>query len=158
LFIGTSKPSKCFRGDDLRRCKQFGKRAIPTTRRVLPHATHAAFEEGARLTKALSRLKERHREMTALQVMAFTYIAAYPGSSARDLMKPLGTQTESTVSRALAILSDVGTKEIPNGLGLIELERGSDRRRYTLRLSKKGRDLMNSIANDLNRGRKKVHG
>lgn len=120
---------------------------------------HATYEEGARLTKALGRLKERHRDMTALQVMAFTYIAANPGISARALMKPLGTQTESTISRAIATLSDVGTKEIPNGLGLIELERSTeDRRRYTLRLSKKGRDLMNSIANDLNGGRKKAHG
>ena len=118
--------------------------------------THPAYQEGARLTKALGRLKERHRDMTALQVMAFTYIAAYPGISARELMKPLGTQTESTISRAIAILSDVGTKEIPEGLGLIELIRSTeDRRRYMLQLSKKGRDLMNNIVNDLNVGRKK---
>jgi len=116
----------------------------------------AAYEEGARLTKALGRLKERHRDMTALQVMAFTYIAANPGISARQLMEPLGTQTESTISRAIATLSDVGTKEIPKGLGLIELIRSTeDRRRYMLQLSKKGHALMSSIVNDLNVGRKK---
>jgi len=40
----------------------------------------------------------------ALQVMAFTYIAAYPGISARELMESLGTQTESTISRSIAPL------------------------------------------------------
>src|SRR5262245_43485859 len=116
--------------------------------------THPAYPEGAQLTKILGRLKERHRDMTALQVMAFTYIAAYPGISARELMKPLGTQAESTISRAIATLSDVGTKEIPKGLGLIELGRSTDdRRRYTLRLSKKGRALMDSIVRDLGSNR-----
>src|SRR5215813_9249229 len=92
----------------------------------------------------------------AIAQSASLHIAAYPGISARQLMEPLGTQTESTISRAIAILSDVGTKEIPEGLGLIELIRSTeDRRRYMLQLSKKGRDLMNNIVNDLNVGRKK---
>src|SRR5262245_12452258 len=133
-----------------------GKRAIPCHEGSVSMTTHPAYPDGARLTKALGRLKERHRDITALQVMAFTYIAANPGISARELMGPLGTQTESTISRAIATLSDVGTKEIPEGLGLIVLERSTeDRRRYVLRLSKKGHALMTTIVKDLDGGRKK---
>lgn len=65
--------------------------------------------------------------------------------TSKDLMDATG-YSQSTISRNIAVLSDLGTREKP-GYGLIHIEHDpQDRRRQLLRLSPKGVDLCVQLA------------
>ena len=100
------------------------------------------------LIKALGRLRDRHSDMTLQQAMSFFLVAEKPGITQRELYEALGTN-DSVASRTVAILSDVGSRNTP-GLDLVEMRiNPEDRRERILRLTPKGRRLMDDIVNDL---------
>lgn len=101
-----------------------------------------------RMVKALSRLRDRHPDMSINQAMILFYIAAHPGVSQREVYGTLGMHN-SAASRALAILSDLGSRDT-QPLGLISIQvKPEDRRERLLALSPKGIRLMDDIAADL---------
>lgn len=110
-----------------------------------PYATVAQA-----LVKALGRLRDRHADMTLQQAMTFFLVAQNPGITQRALYEALGTN-DSVASRTVAILSDVGSRNTP-GLDLVEMKiNPQDRRERVLRLTPKGRRMMDDIVEDLSR-------
>lgn len=104
-----------------------------------------------RLVKALSRLRERHSDMTVLQAMSLFFIAANPGITQRRLYQSLGT-SDSVASRTIAVLTDIGTAHTA-ALNLVTMKLNpEDRRERLLYLSARGERLVDDIAADL-RGR-----
>jgi DNA-binding MarR family transcriptional regulator len=103
------------------------------------------------LFKVLGRLRDRHADMTVLQAMVFLAIAEHPGITQAELSGLLAVR-DSTVSRAVAMLSDIGVRNV-GGLDLIEVCVGDDRRNRELFLTPKGTRLLGDFANDIGRGR-----
>ncbi|MBB4039090.1 DNA-binding MarR family transcriptional regulator [Microvirga flocculans] len=82
--------------------------------------------------------------MTLLTVAKGTY-GLGPQATSRTIQEETG-YSQSTVSRNIALLSDIGTKDKP-GYGLIEVQIDpSDRRKQLLTLTRKGRDLCDKLA------------
>lgn len=102
------------------------------------------------LVRALGRLRDRHADMTLQQAMTFFLVAQNPGITQRAIYETLGTN-DSVASRTVAILSDVGSRNTP-GLDLIEVKiNPQDRRERILRLTPKGKRLMDDIVADFSR-------
>jgi DNA-binding MarR family transcriptional regulator len=77
-------------------------------------------------------------------------VVAKPGVSQRDILGSIGVST-SSVSRTLAVLSELGDRKT-DGLELIKMEiNPEDRRERLVHLSPKGRRLMEDLMNDLQR-------
>jgi DNA-binding MarR family transcriptional regulator len=99
--------------------------------------------------KVMARLRAKHEDLTALQVMCLMRVASKPGISQRSIQKELAAGANSTASRILGILSDVGARGT-KGLELIEMRvNPMDRRERLVYLSPKGKKLMTDIAKDL---------
>jgi DNA-binding MarR family transcriptional regulator len=102
------------------------------------------------LIKVLARLRDRHADMTLQQAMFLFYVAQRPGITQREVYEALGS-SDSVASRTLAILSDVGLRNVA-GLELVEMKvNPQDRRERFLSLSPKGKRLMDDILSDLAR-------
>ena len=100
------------------------------------------------LVRAMSRLRNLHVDMSITQVMALFMIADRPGITQRDLHTLLGT-TDSASSRIVALLSDIGSRNV-QGMGLVEMKVNlEDRRERNLYLTRKGRLLCDDVSNDL---------
>jgi DNA-binding MarR family transcriptional regulator len=97
---------------------------------------------------ALDRLLERH-EMTVLQAKIMFHVAANPGITQRDCARDMQQHSASVVSRAMALLSEIGLRG-QDGLDLIKWEIDpTDRRQRKMWLSPKGERLVGDIARDL---------
>jgi DNA-binding MarR family transcriptional regulator len=85
--------------------------------------------------------------MTVNQMITLFLIAENPGLTQRDLLVSLGT-TDSASSRIIALLSDIGSRNVV-GLALVEMKVNvQDRRERHLFLTSKGRRLMEDIGTD----------
>lgn len=105
---------------------------------------------GASLVRALARLRDLHADMTITQIMALFMIAERPGITQRDLHVVLGT-TDSASSRIVALLSEIGSRNL-EGLHLVEMKVNvQDRRERHLYLTPKGRRICEDITNDIKR-------
>lgn len=101
-----------------------------------------------RLRAALTRFRDMHPEVTALQIEFFLAIVANPGITQRSLYNLLGTN-DSVSSRTLAILSEYGSRGTP-GLELVRLEvNPEDRRERLCYITKKGGRLMTDVERQL---------
>lgn len=98
---------------------------------------------------ALRRLREVHPDMTVLQAMAFLQVAAKPGVSQKAIGTMLEAGADSTASRILGLLADVGFRGT-KGLNLVEFRNNPmDRRERLMFLSPKGKRLMVTLATDV---------
>jgi DNA-binding MarR family transcriptional regulator len=105
-------------------------------------------QTGSRVCKVLGRLRDRHPDMTVLQAQCFFTVAARPGISQRQLMNEMDSN-DSTISRILALLSDLGDRKSA-GLDLIEMKvNPMDRRERLMFLSPKGKRFIADVASDL---------
>lgn len=120
-------------------------RPMPTPDRDLIATTAEA------LFNVLGRLRDRHGDMTVLQASAFLAVARHPGISQVELSGLMGVR-DSTISRTVAVLSDIGVRNVA-GLDLIEVRTGDDRRNRKLFLTPKGARLVGDFVADLKRGR-----
>jgi DNA-binding MarR family transcriptional regulator len=101
----------------------------------------------------LSRLHDRHAEMTVGQARAFMAIAMKPGLTQKDLWKVLDV-TDSSASRYLTLLSDIGRGETP-GMDLVSMKVNPlDRRERILDLTPKGKRLIDDLWADIQRAAK----
>jgi len=99
---------------------------------------------------ALRRLREVYPDMTILQAMAFFYVAGNEGVPQKQVREHLEAGADSTASRILGMLADVGFRGTA-GVGLILFKNNPhDRRERLMYLSPKGKRLMASIMSDLN--------
>jgi DNA-binding MarR family transcriptional regulator len=115
-----------------------------------PTATTPAQKIAGGLERALGRFRDLHPDMTALQLAVFLVIAkaGEEGISQSALYRYLDT-TDSTVSRTLAILSDIGGRKVAP-LDLIEIKVNPlDRRERLITLTRKGTRILNDVVNDL---------
>lgn len=102
----------------------------------------------SRLSAALARMRELHPDMTVLQSMYFFTIAANPGITQRQLYEQLGV-TDTHASRAVAMLGEYGSRNVPP-LNLLRSEvNPDDRREKRSYLSAKGERLLRDIVRDL---------
>jgi DNA-binding MarR family transcriptional regulator len=100
------------------------------------------------MNRALQRLRDIHPEMTVLQAQMLCVIAAHEGATQREVYGYLDAN-DSTASRILAILSDVGGRSVPP-MNLVKMHPNpQDRRERLLTLTAKGKRLFNLIAHDL---------
>lgn len=100
------------------------------------------------LLKVFRRLRDRHAEMTMLQAMCLLHVAHNEGIAQTDLYDALDSN-DSTVSRTLALLSDLGVRQYA-GLDLVAMRVDkADRRRRLIYLTPKGRRLIGEIEADL---------
>ena len=108
------------------------------------------FEQMATaLFNVMRRLREKHEDMTALQVMCLMRVAAKPGIGQRELQIELETGSNSTASRILGMLSQHGTRGA-EGLNLVDMKTNPlDRRERRLYLSPKGKRLMVEIMKEM---------
>jgi DNA-binding MarR family transcriptional regulator len=108
-----------------------------------------ALEEFAgALLKVFERLADLRPEMTLQQAKCLLVIAAKPGITQRSLMQQINGN-DSTVSRHLAQLSDLGDRNIP-GMDVIKMQVNlDDRRERVLHLTPKGRRLLRDSEGDL---------
>lgn len=103
---------------------------------------------GARLNAAMSRLRELHPDMTVLQAQCFFTIAANPDVMQRELHTLLGV-TDAHASRAVAMLGEFGSRNVP-AMNLVESAVDPDDRRIRrTNLTTRGRRLLNDILRDL---------
>jgi DNA-binding MarR family transcriptional regulator len=106
------------------------------------------LEAAKRLSRVTERLLDHHKDMTLIQALVLFRVAEKPGISQRDLYKYLGLN-DSTVSRTLAILSDVGGRQAPP-LNLVDVRISpEDRRERLLDLTPKGKRFLDDIATTL---------
>lgn len=83
-----------------------------------------------------------------MQAMVLIHVAAHPGVSQNELFEALDSN-DSTVSRTLALLSDIGDRKSP-GLDLVRMQVDTvDRRRRLVYLTPKGKRLIGDIVGDL---------
>lgn len=109
---------------------------------------HNHFVFANRLRAALTRFRDVHPEVTALQIEFFLAIVAQPGITQRALYSLLGTN-DSVSSRTLAILSEFGSRGT-QGLELVRLETNpEDRREKLCFVTKKGERLMADVERSL---------
>jgi DNA-binding MarR family transcriptional regulator len=98
---------------------------------------------------ALRRLREVYPDMTILQAMAFFYVAGNEGVPQKQVREHLEAGADSTASRILGMLADVGFRGTA-GVGLLVFKNNPhDRRERLMYLSPKGKRLMASIMSDL---------
>ena len=103
------------------------------------------------LAAALSRLRDIHPDMTVLQAQMLFVIACHEGLSQRECYSLVGTN-DSTASRVLAILSDIGGRSVaPMHLVAVRVN-PEDRRERVLSLTRKGNNLLKDIQRDLTGG------
>ena len=107
------------------------------------------FRTGAsRLLTVLKRLRDVHPDMTLLQASYLLHVAANPGVTQRATYEALDSN-DSIGSRTLAMLSDIGGRNVP-ALDLIAMTiNPMDRRERLLDLTPKGRRLMADLMRDL---------
>lgn len=112
---------------------------VPPKKGGNPHAAIAG-----RQLRVLRRLRDLHPDMTVLQAMALFAVAYTPGITQRALYDYLGT-TDSTASRTVAILSDIGGRAT-EPLNLIEMRvNPNDRRERQTYLTPLGQRLMDDV-------------
>ncbi len=105
-------------------------------------------DTAARLVKVLGRLRDLHLDMSINQAMTLFHVAQYPGITQRALYEALGV-SDSVASRALAVLSEFGTRNTA-GLDLVVMQTNeNDRRERLLYLTPKGKRLIDDILKDL---------
>jgi DNA-binding MarR family transcriptional regulator len=98
--------------------------------------------------QALSRLRDVHPEITALQIQCLLYVAANPGHTQRQLRQAMGLPS-SSASRVLSMLGPHGNRGVA-AKGLINMTPGvEDRREVTQTLSPKGERLLADLFGDL---------
>ena len=117
--------------------------SVPPSPRGNPYLSTASG-----LLKVLDRLRNLHQDMTLLQAMTLLYVAQNPDASQRVLHTSIGA-SDSVTARTLAILTNVGGRNVaPLGLVISEMNE-EDRRERVLNLSPKGRKLLDDIVRDL---------
>lgn len=106
----------------------------------------------AKLYRAAVRLRDLHPDMTLSQIQLLAVVADNPGIIQAEVFQRLG-QTDSAVSRNIALLSDIGSRH-RDGLELIDIRvNPQDRRERFLSLTRKGERLMVDLSMDLNSNR-----
>lgn len=94
-------------------------------------------------------------DMTVLTMSVFLTVAKEDGILVADIIEQVRSN-KSSVSRVLAMLSDIGRRE-KAGLGLVRaVEDPVNRRNKRVYLTDEGVKLVNSVAGTLNRGCKKI--
>lgn len=108
----------------------------------------ATEKTGTKVLAILNRLQDLHPDMTVLQARMLATIASNPGITSRRLYDIVGSN-DSTASRVLAILSDIGGRKVP-ALYMVDIAPNpEDRREKLLFLSAKGERLFETLAKDL---------
>ena len=101
-----------------------------------------------KLYRAASRLRDLHVDMTISQLQLLCLVADNPGTTQAQVFKTLA-QSDSAVSRNIALLTDIGTR-YRAGLDLIKVEvNPEDRRERWLTLTLKGERLFTDIEKDM---------
>jgi DNA-binding MarR family transcriptional regulator len=101
------------------------------------------------LVEVFARLRSLHADFSLNSAMMLFTIASDPGISQRRLYEKLALHN-SAASRALAILSDAGTREVPP-LGLVCIEvQPDDQRQRILTLTSKGEKFVAGVLRELN--------
>ncbi|WP_210092396.1 MarR family winged helix-turn-helix transcriptional regulator [Ruegeria sp. HKCCSP346] len=101
---------------------------------------------GLALFAIISRFREVDSEMPVQQMLCLVWVANNEGKSQKELRDSLG-MASSTASRNLNALADYHRLGKP-GLGLVEMaDDFRDRRQKVVRLTPKGRTLMNEVLN-----------
>ena len=106
----------------------------------------------SKLYRAAFRLRDIHPDFTVSQLQLLCLVAETPGIIQAEVFQRLG-QTDSAVSRNIALLTDIGTR-YRDGLELIEVKvNPNDRRARLLSLTRKGKRLFEDIEGDFNGGK-----
>lgn len=103
----------------------------------------------SKLYRAAFRMRDIHPDFTVSQLQLLCLVADNPGIIQAEVFQRLG-QTDSAVSRNIALLTDIGTR-YRDGLELIEVKVNlNDRRERLLSLTRKGERLFEDIEGDFN--------
>ena len=115
----------------------------------MAHADKQHQRFAGRMVRALAHLRQCHSDMTVQQAMILLHIAANPGVTQRALYEALDAN-DSVASRTLAVLSNIGMRDV-RGLNLVELTiNPEDRRERLLTLTPAGTaiDRRNRVRSD----------